>query len=434
MLRTLAADAARRFGGRVSFAGISIPNGGAPYPGTAGFPGWELTFADLDRLSDEVAAGLAARGVLPGDVVALVLPPVPEFPVCYLGAAKIGAITAGLDPRWPPARIDRLLDLLQPAVTIAPFDGTGGSGGTGPGGAGAGGAAFGAASDTSLVPVALASHGGAALTGLRRDEPPPPPLPPDPVRPALIVFTSGVTGAPRGAVFGDPQLEAIAAVETGDGWGADGGRRVLTAMSLARYAFMTRLPVVLRAGISCFLMPSWDPGQALRLAAELRATHLVGLPSQFARLTGDTGGLAAGSPDLPELQAVVVGGAAVPPGLGRALRDRFGVPVDIRYGCAEAGLGLSTCHDEQARDIDGCVGRPAPGVTLALRDADGRPVLAGQVGHVLLRSDACMTGYWNDAGGSRSAFTMDRFVRTGDDGRLDDDGRLMLTGRARGHG
>jgi long-subunit acyl-CoA synthetase (AMP-forming) len=131
------------------------------------------------------------------------------------------------------------------------------------------------------------------------------------------------------------------------------------------------------------------------------------------------------------LQAIVIGGAAVPPGLGRALRDRFGVPVEVRYGCAEAGLGLSTCDDERARDIDGCVGRPAPGVTLALRDADGRPVEAGQVGQVLLRSDACMTGYWNDADASMAAFTMDRFVRTGDFGRLDEEGRLMLTGRGR---
>ena len=431
MLRTLAADAARRFGPRVAFAGTTMTNGGAAYPDSAPSRAWELTFAELDRLSDEVAAGLAARGVLPGDVVALVLPPVPEFPVCYLGAAKIGSIAAGLDPRWPPARIERLLDLLQPAVTVAPFNGGSGNGGAGNGGTGNGGAAvFGNAPDTSVVGVTLASGSGTALTGLRREEPPPPPLPPDPVRPALIVFTSGSTGTPRGAVFGDPQLEAIAAAETGDGWGASGGRRVLTAVSLARYAFMTRLPVILRSGTSCFLMPSWDPGQALRLAADLGATLLYGLPSQFAKLAGE-GAPPGARPDLPELEAIVTGGATVPPGLGRALRDRFGVPVEVRYGCAEAGLGLSTSDDERARDIDGCVGRPAPGVTLALRDADGRPVEDGQVGQVLLRSDACMTGYWNDADASMAAFTMDRFVRTGDAGRLDEEGRLMLTGRAR---
>lgn len=416
MLRTLAADAARRFGTRVAFTGISMPNGVAAYPGATGRPTWELTFADLDRLSDQVAAGLAARGVLPGDVVALVLPPVPEFPVCYLGAAKIGAITAGLDPRWQPARIDRLLDLLRPAVTIAPFDGSGGPG------------------SGDLVPVTLAAGPEAALTSLRRDERPPPPLPPDPVRPALIAFTSGVTGTPRGAVFGDPQLAAIAEAEAGDGWESGVRWRMLTAVSLARYAFMTRLPAILRGGVSCFLMPSWDPGHALRLAAELRATHLFGLPSQFTRLLTDDAVSAAAAPDrpdLPDLRAIYVGGAAVPPGLAPALRDRFGVPVEVWYGCAEAGLGLSTCHDERAQDIDGCVGKPVPGVTLALRDADGRPVAEGKVGQVLLRSDACMTGYWNDAGASMMAFTMDRFVRTGDAGRLDEEGRLVLTGRTR---
>jgi acyl-CoA synthetase (AMP-forming)/AMP-acid ligase II len=426
MLRTLAADAARRFGARVAFSGISMPNGDAAYP----YPGraiWDLSFADLDRLSDEVAASLAARGVLPGDVVALVLPPVPEFPVCYLGAAKIGAITAGLDPRWQPARIERLLDLLQPAVSIAFVPGGAKGANDGSGGA----ATVGAAPNGPLVAITPASRTETALTGLRRDALPPPPLPPDPVRPALIAFTSGVTRAPRGAVFGEPQLLAIAAAETGDGWGTGRRRRVLTAVSLARYAFMTRLPAILRAGISCFLMPSWDPAQALLLAAELQATHLFGLPSQLAKLVEGGAGPGAAPPGLPELRAIVIGGAAVPPGLGRALRDRFRVRVDVRYGCAEAGLGLSTCHDERARDIDGCVGRPAPGVTLALRDADGHPVADGEVGHVLLRSDASMTGYWNDADASMAAFTMDRFVRTGDAGRLDEDGRLVLTGRSR---
>ncbi len=433
MLRTLAADAARRFGSRVAFTGILAHNGSAADP-DADPATWDLTFADLDRLSDEVAAGLAARGVLPGDVVALVLPPVPEFPVCYLGAAKIGAIAAGLDPRWQPARIDRLLDLLQPAVTIAPYDGANGPRGgddAGPGGSvAADGGGFGTAPDAALVQVSLASHPEAMLAGLRRDEAPPPPLPPDPVRPALIAFTSGVTRSPRGAVFGEVQLDAIAAAETRNGWGSGPPRRVLTAVSLARYAFMTRLPAILRVGASCLLMPSWDPGEALRLAAVLRATHLFGLPSQLARLL-EAGGGPAAAPDLPELRTIIIGGAAVPPGLARGLRDRFGVRVVTRYGCAEAGLGLSTRNDEQTQDADGCVGRPAAGVTLALRDGDGRPVAVGQVGQVLLRSDACMTGYWNDAEASMTAFTMDRFVRTGDEGRLDEEGRLVLNGRAR---
>src|SRR6266568_4797649 len=118
MLRTLAAEAARRFGSRVSFAAVAEPaepaqpaqpgSGGAPgsggTPGAGGGPGaqpepgrsyeqamaWRISFADLDRLSDEAAAGLAFHGVLPGDVVAIALPTVPEFPICCLAAVKIG--------------------------------------------------------------------------------------------------------------------------------------------------------------------------------------------------------------------------------------------------------------------------------------------------------------------------------------------------------
>src|SRR5260370_14194516 len=167
MFRTLAAEAARRFGERLSFAAES-----------AGSP--QLSYADLDRLSDEAAAGFAHRGVLPGDVIAVVLPTTPEFPVCYLGAVKIGAIVAGLDPRWPAGLLDRLAELLRPTVTVAPF-----------------GLNIGPGPDGDLVRVALATAGRAILAGFRRAGPPPAPPPPPPPPPALDAFPPGPDRGPR---------------------------------------------------------------------------------------------------------------------------------------------------------------------------------------------------------------------------------------------
>jgi acyl-CoA synthetase (AMP-forming)/AMP-acid ligase II len=452
MLRTLAAEAARRFGRRVSFAAVADPVESAQTsPHGESFPqgsavAWQISFADLDRLSDEAAAGLAFRGVLPGDVVALALPTVPEFPICYLAAIKIGAIVAGLNPRWPPDVLAQLTDLLRPAVTVAPF---GLDAEPGP--------------DGELVRIAPAKDGRNVLAGLRRDEVPPPPLPPDPVRPMVIAFTSGASGSggsghPRGAVFGVGQLDAIRAAEAGDRWGSRLGNTVLTAVPFAHYTFMTRLPAILQLGQAHYLMRSWRASVIPQLAAAVGANQVTAFPGQLAEVVGNTAGaadasvgagtanssVAAGVPDdgahgdpgsgdagsaLRSIEIVVSGDAAPPPGLVQALHARFGCGIQVRYGCAEAGLGLSICADDPSAEADGCVGSPAPGVTLVLRDGSGHDVRPGDTGEVLLRSAACMSGYWNEPQASVAAFTRDRFVRTGDRGRLDENGRLVLAGR-----
>ena len=457
MLRTLAAEAARRFGHRVSFAAIAEPNHSAEpdqtaepdqaagpdearagYESPAGNPVmWRISFAELDRLSDETAAGFAFRGVLPGDVVALALPTAPEYPICYLAAVKIGAVVAGLNPRWPPAVLARLAELLRPALTVAP---SGLDAEPGP--------------DGELVRITPAKDGRSVLTGLRRNELPPPPLPPDPSRPVVIAFTSGSGGPPRGAVFGVRQLDAIRAAEAGERWGSRLGSSVLTAIPFAHYSFMTRMAAILQMGQAHYLMRSWRAAAIPRLAAGVGADRVTGLPGQLAELVsvppapgdaparaGADGQDPAGVPTAGEhggeraaglrsIELVLTGDTAFPFGLVHALHARFGADIHVRYGCAEAGLGLSSCTDDPAAEADGCVGVPAPGVTLALRDGNGHEVRHGETGEVLLRSAACMSGYWNEPHASATAFTRDRFVRTGDRGRLDEDGRLVLADRA----
>jgi long-chain acyl-CoA synthetase len=171
-------------------------------------------------------------------------------------------------------------------------------------------------------------------------------------------------------------------------------------------------------------LPSEPPGEP---PGQQEAGGFAGAPPP-----GEPPGLADGGqpqPGLPPIELIVAGDATLPPGLPVALRNRFSTDVHVRYGCAEAGLGLSTCPDDPPDEAAGCIGYPAPGVTVVLRDAGGTEVTAGQTGEILLRSAACMNGYWHDQAASAAAFTSDRFVRTGDSGHLDERGRVILVGR-----
>lgn len=359
-------EAARRYGERPAFVEVSAD----------GLRG-RLSYAELDRRSDEVAAGLAARGVGEGDVVALVLPTGLDFPICYAAVAKLGAVTAAVNTRLTDEERAAVLGVAGPALVI-------GEGGT--------------------DPAALAA------AGERAD-----PLEHDPERPVAIVFTSGTTGVPRGAVFAGRQLAHITRCDVGDGWG--GGGRNLVATSLAHLGFVTKLPGGLRRGGTTFLLGRWRTADAIALTERLRLTTLAGIPTQLALMLRRP---EFADLDLSSVGLVVMGGGPSTPSLVRRLRERVGVPVVVRYSCTEAGTGTGTRPDDPPEAAEHTVGSPNPGVDLHIRD-----------GEVSLRSPAVMQGYWRDPEATRDVLTDDGFVRTGDVGEIDAEGRLRLLGRVR---
>ena len=397
MLGELIGEAARRFGDHPAFVAAE---------------GWSLSYADLARLSDEVAAGLSRRGVGIGDVVAMVLPPIPEWFVVYLAAAKLGAVTTGVNARLSRPERARVLQVAGPRVTVATAE-LAPAGGPEEGG--------------DVVEILPARDGAdETLRGLRSVGESGGVVPDDPNRPVVIVFTSGTTGAPKGAWFCNRQLSAITEIDVGDRWG--GGTRSLAATALAHLGPMTKFPGGLRGGGTSYLTPRWRAADAVRLASEHQMTTVGGIPTQVALMLRE--------PDLDDhdwsaLRSIVIGGGPATPALVREARERFGVPVIVRYSCTESAIGVGTAPDDPPEDAEESVGHPLTGVTLSLLDSDDRAVPLGQVGAVCLRSDAVMSGYWRDPEGTAAAFTPDGAVRTGDLGFVDDRGRLHLVGRTK---
>jgi acyl-CoA synthetase (AMP-forming)/AMP-acid ligase II len=366
MLGRVAREAAERFGDHIAYV---APNGRT------------TSYRELDRHADELAAGLGRQGIGEGDVVALVLPQLPEYFTLYIAAARLGAITAGVNTRLSTAEREVVLRAASPKLVINDPDG---------------------------------------IHDLRVEGAHPSEVDDDPDRPVAIVFTSGTTGTPKGAVFANRQLSFITGVDTGGNWG--GGGATFAATSFAHLGPMTKLPGSLMRGGTTYVQSRWKAADALSMIAEHRMTSIGGIPTQVALMLQEPG---LDSYDLSSVRAIVMGGGPATPALVREARRRFAAPVAIRYSCTEAGIGIGTAFDAPAQDAEVSVGRPHAGVDLELRETvDG-------IGEVCLRSPAVMDGYWRAPDLTAEALTEDGFVRTGDLGRIDDAGRLRLAGRAK---
>ena len=346
-----------------------------------------LAYTELDRRSDKVAAGMKHSGLGEGDVVALVLPPGLDYVVSYAAAAKIGAITAGINERLTAPERAAVLETAAPALVL--------------------------------------EHGD-EVSALERGDAEAPALGDDPDRPVAIVFTSGTTGIPKGALFTDRQLAFITTTDVGENWG--GGGATIGGTAFAHLGFMTKLPGSLRRGGTTQVLRRWRADDALALVERTQMRVVAGVPTQLAlMLRSDR----FERTDVSSVQALIVGGAPLAPDLATEARARFGAALATRYSCTEAGLGLGTDLADPPDDAVVSVGRPLPGVELALLADDDRPVPDGEVGAVCLRSPAVMREYWRDPTATAAAFTAEGFVRTGDLGWLDEHGRLHLVGRTK---
>ncbi len=388
--------------------------------------GWALTYAELDHRSDAAAAALHARGIGEGDLVALVLPSTPDYVVVYAALAKLGAITAGINPRLTAPERAAVLDVARPARVITtadllpdpPTPPDGNEPNADP--------ELGAA--TLVITLATGPHDLLADLAVDAGERHPPVLdhPDDPERVVAVVFTSGTTGRPKGAVFTNRELAAITVSDVGERWG--GGGAMLASTQFAHVGFMTKLAWYLRLGTTTYLLDRWRAGDVLALVAEHRMASVGGVAPQVALMLRDPD---FDRYDLTCVQTIIMGGATSPPALVREARERFGAAYSIRYSSTESGgVGTGTAFDADDAEAFFTIGRPRGDVQIEIRDEHAEPVPDGTIGELCLRSSCMMRGYWNDPEATAETLR-DGWIHTGDLARIDERGLVRLAGRAK---
>ena len=233
--------------------------------------------------------------------------------------------------------------------------------------------------------------------------------------PALLGYTSGTTGVPKGAVLTHGNLLAGAeSVRIAWRWTPD-DRLVLALPLFHMHGLGVGLHGTLLTGASAVLLDGFSPDAVLDAAQAHDATLFFGVPTMYTRLAqSDRTG------ELSRLRLCVAGSAPLSADLHRRLEEAAGVRVLERYGMTETIMLVSNPHDEERRA--GTVGFPLPGVELRL---------APDTGEVLVKGPNVFAGYWRRPEATEEAFDEDGWFRTGDLGEFDDHGYLQLRGRAK---
>ncbi|MGH9093126.1 MAG: class I adenylate-forming enzyme family protein, partial [Acidimicrobiales bacterium] len=376
---------------------------------------------ELDERTRHAAAVLASTGVAPGDRLlwsaGAALPSV----VALLGALRLGAVVVPVDARWTEREVAHVAADVRPAAAVVAAPEQAGwvaAAGTGPV----------ALLSPLLVPVDGPAHAASRPpAGLPLGEPPAldGAVPGDP---ALVVYTSGTTGSPKGAVLTHANLLA------GTGalalaWRWEPADRLVLALPLFHvHGLCAGLLGSLAAGASVVLLERFVAGEVLDAVHRHRASLFFGVPTMYHRIL--TTGRAA---ELARLRLCVSGSAPLPAALwGRARRDG-GVAVLERYGMTETMLTLSNPYEGERRP--GAVGFPLPGVEARLDGGDAggagapRPApVEGEEGELLVRGPSVFAGYWERPAATAECFQGAWFC-TGDVVGAGPGGYLSVRGR-----
>lgn len=392
-----------------------------------------IGFGETASAAAGIAAALAARGVGKGDVVALYFPNTPHYPVAFFAAMRLGAVVVNLTPLDAArelrfkladtgARIVATLDeepfrsraaaLLDEGLIDLLL---------------LGGNAFWESGD----PVAAEGDAILSIDAMVAEAAACPAASVAPGDLALIQYTGGTTGTPKGAMITHANLASAvamfdAAVAATSAWRPGEERHVGVLPLFHIYALAGVLLRAVANGETILLRERFDPAQTLTDIRHGGATFFFGVPTMFVALL-ELPGIAAG--DLASLVYCVSGGAPLPGEIAARMGELVGQPPVVGWGMTETcGAGTLGRHGETG--TPGAIGYPLPGASIEILafDADRKPAGIGEIGEIAIRGPNVIGGYWNRPEESAEAFAAGRLL-TGDMGFIDAGGQVHLVDR-----
>ncbi len=398
------------------------------------FAGRSMTYGQLNAAAAQVAGGLVSLGITPGEHVALSCPNVPGFPVAYFGILKTGAVVVPLNVLLKPREIAYHLKDSDAKALLA-FEGS---------------------AELPMAQMARAAcdeSGCANLVIVTADHAAPPPVTPAitlgqlmheqpftfetrrrrPSDTAVVLYTSGTTGSPKGAELTHENmlLNAVASYEMLIPAGKGGLEQDVALVTLPLFhstAQTCQMNSGLYGGMRLVLLPRFDPAAVLNTIATEGVGFWIGVPTMYWSLLDHA---AAGHVDVGaiahHLRCCVSGGAPMPVDVLRRFEERFGVRVLEGYGLSETApvVAFNQLHRPSK---PGTVGFPIFGVDIRCVDDEGRPVAAGERGEVVVRGPSVMKGYYKRPEATDEAMRNGWF-HTGDIGILDTEGYLAIVDR-----
>ncbi|MGE4426175.1 MAG: long-chain fatty acid--CoA ligase [Solirubrobacteraceae bacterium] len=372
-------------------------------------PGDALSYRELDVQVAGFAGHLRELGVGTGDRVALMAPNLPGFVVAYWATLRIGAVAVPMNPLLKSREIAYYLE-DSGARAFVHFDGFAAEASAGATQAGVATVIpFGGGS----APFPAGSRPVASWTPRGADDA------------AVLLYTSGTTGTPKGAVLTHSNMTWNAHIGAIDLLDARPDDVVIGTLPLFHsFGQSVAMNATVATGGTLVLVPRFDPVEVADTIAELRATIFLGVPTMYGALLQ-----ALGDRDVGSLRRCLAGGAAMPVELLSAARERLACPVLEGYGLSETSPVASFNRPDDWRA--GSIGKPIRGVEMRVVDDARRPVATGDVGEIQIRGHCVMAGYHGRPDATAAVLDDHGWLSTGDLARTDEDGFIHVVDRSK---